>query len=704
MHLAPSAPDPSRRRTGIPLAVAALAVTTLALGVAAPANAAADDLLDENAIAPHAAPYGTFVDVYTANSSANTTPETNPAIGVLSGMLDLWQPGATWDTGRATDVGAAVLDANIARNVEVARTRTAADETAAWIFDRRHQSYSAIDGLGPAASAFREAMNAGTTIPDAIPADATTVRYDDAGNASGRWADPNSELGSVVALVDTVRGPSASSNPSKNFFSYKRPFRWVDDSIIVPALMPVRKPDSEAASDGGFPSGHTNAAYLASFALADAAPQYQDLLIANAAEIGDSRIVAGMHSSLDVIGGRVLATALAAASLNDPANAELRAAASAEAQGLIDTLPAPASTSTLDDADYDALAQRYRDRMTYGLPSTGVAGLPARVPAGAEVLLEHRLPYLDAEQRRWVLHSTAIDSGHAVLDDPEGWGRLNLFDASNGYGAFDTDVTVTMDAGSGGFAAADEWRNDIDGSGSLTKDGSGTLVLSGDNTYTGGTIVDDGIVQATSPTALGTGDLSVTGGSLVEATSGLAVGGDFTQAKDAALELSVENAAPALSIAGTATLGGTLRVGLPAEAPASPLRLIAYGARAADTTFDAVELTGAGAGFDGALDYRADGVYLVDVTAPGETPGTPAPGIPAPGIPAPGIPAPGASDTAAGGDSAAAIGTSAARPTTDRIARTGGEGSPVGLLIGGVLLVSAGGVVLLSRLRRLARR
>lgn len=31
----------------------------------------------------------------------------------------------------------------------------------------------------------------------------------------------------------------------------------------------------------------------------------------------------------------------------------------------------------------------------------------------------------------------------------EGWGRLNLFEASNGYGAFATDVTVDMDADNG---------------------------------------------------------------------------------------------------------------------------------------------------------------------------------------------------------------------------------------------------------------
>ncbi len=40
-----------------------------------------------------------------------------------------------------------------------------------------------------------------------------------------------------------------------------------------------------------------------------------------------------------------------------------------------------------------------------------------------------------------------------------------------------------MDAGQGGTSAFDTWRNDIAGQGSLTKAGSGTLVLTGANTY-----------------------------------------------------------------------------------------------------------------------------------------------------------------------------------------------------------------------------
>ena len=53
---------------------------------------------------------------------------------------------------------------------------------------------------------------------------------------------------------------------------------------------------------------------------------------------------------------------------------------------------------------------------------------------------------------------------------------MNLFEAASGYGAFVTDVTVNMDASKGGFNASDNWMNDIDGTGSLTKAGTGQWI------------------------------------------------------------------------------------------------------------------------------------------------------------------------------------------------------------------------------------
>ena len=71
------------------------------------------------------------------------------------------------------------------------------------------------------------------------------------------------------------------------------------------------------------------------------------------------------------------------------------------------------------------------------------------MPKGAEILLQTRFPYLSADQRRVVLKTTELPSGYPVMDDAEGWGRLNLFAAADGYGAFNGNVIVSMDASQG---------------------------------------------------------------------------------------------------------------------------------------------------------------------------------------------------------------------------------------------------------------
>jgi hypothetical protein len=191
--------------------------------------------------------------------------------------------------------------------------------------------------------------------------------------------------------------------------------------VIPPTLMAVRS--TTPASDGSFVSGHTNAGYLASFAMAYAMPSHFQSLLLNASSIGQDRIEAGMHTPLDVIGGRMLSTALSAAILSDPANSALKAAAYAQGQAFV-----TANSTTGDrfeDVDSLSLATHrkektlYTVRLSYALPDTGSRDAPAIVPKGAEVLLETRLPYLDTDQRRDVLRTTAIRSGNALLDDVE---------------------------------------------------------------------------------------------------------------------------------------------------------------------------------------------------------------------------------------------------------------------------------------------
>ncbi|BCN28791.1 acid phosphatase [Anaeromicropila herbilytica] len=557
-------------------------------------------------IEPHKASYGYYVDSYKNNSKDNMTPETNPALGVLSGFLKLWTPGSTWNNG--TKNNAIILDMNIDKSIAIAKSRTSTDEINAYLDDRRNQNYSVIDGLGPYTNLFKANTNAGTSIPDLIPTDATTKAYEDAGNAHGNWADEDTSLGSIVKLVNTLRGNAATTSPAKSYFQYPRPFRWSSDSILLPTLVPVKK--SDPSSDGGFPSGHTNAAYLASIALAYSVPERYQELLTRASELGNNRIVAGMHSCLDVIGGRVMATATAAAVLNDPDNKELKEAAYQAAR---DVLISQEANSDDNYSDYKTNKNKYTKRLTYGFKQTGDTTKPMVVPKGAEVLLETRLPYLDATARRYVLYTTGLPSGYPVLDDTEGWGRLNLFAAANGYGSFETDVTVTMDASKGGFNATDTWRNDISGSGKLTKKGTGTLKLTGNNSFIGGTVLEKGNLEANSTTALGKGDVIINNGKLIENTSkSLVIGDDFTQAKKGVLVLNIGSSKDILKITDVASFNGLLNINfVNGYVPSKDTAVITYGKLNKNSHFSSVKITGLPKNNNIKVIYKDHSVQLV---------------------------------------------------------------------------------------------
>jgi autotransporter-associated beta strand protein len=279
-----------------------------------------------------------------------------------------------------------------------------------------------------------------------------------------------------------------------------------------------------------------------------------------------------------VIGGRMLATALATGILNATQSrdgsgtymdmAELKADARAQGKAF-----AAANTTAIADrfsqytADTSAADKAkvalYTSRLTYGLPNTNPTGAAAAVPKGAEILLETRLPYMGAAERREVLRTTAIDSGFALTDDDEGYGRLNLMKAAGGYGRFDSNVTVSMNAANGGFDARDVWKNDISGTGGLTKKGTGELALTGNNTFTGDVQLDGGTLVGQSANAFGAGDIYNNAGTLVINHRGtLTVAGDYTQAAGSVLEAYISNDASydIFSVLGLVSLDGDLSI------------------------------------------------------------------------------------------------------------------------------------------------
>ncbi len=541
-----------------------------------------------------------FVDTAATNQRGDAryaTLSTNAGVRVLGGMLAIWKPvtelvdagqsapavdgfpavaASTWTgvpndgTNGGTIVNATVHNANIDYVVKATASRTPEQALLAYLDDRRGKGYSVTGGMGPLTDAWRSASRATTTIND-MPADATKVKYDDGGNNNGVGGAANAEFGKVVDLVNAMGG-NGSTEPAKRFYKYARPYRWSSAVQVVPQLEPAKS--TTPNTDGGFTSGHSAEAVRNAVAMAYVLPERYQELVGRGLELGESRIYAGMHSPLDVISGRVQAQAVAAANLI-AAGAATRAAAREQAQSTLmkltnttaSTFPAYAISGTPANdrfADYATSKANYLRRMTYGLPLIGSTTAPAVVPKGAEVLLETRLPYLSDAQRRVVLKTTAIGSGYPTLDDAEGWGRLNLFAAAEGYAVLTGNVVLNMDASKGGFNAADRWRNDISGTGKLVKQGTGALKLGGKNSFSGGVQVEGGTLEALSPTGFGIGDVYVAGGgTVVNNTAGtLALAKQYTQLTGATLDMRMGAVTHGhMSVAGAVTIGGgTLRI------------------------------------------------------------------------------------------------------------------------------------------------
>ena len=163
---------------------------------------------------------------------------------------------------------------------------------------------------------------------------------------------------------------------------------------------------------------------------------------------------------------------------------------------------------------------------------------------GALAVLMERFPYMSSSQTVSVLKTTAADmdengrvtDGRAkVIDKYFGWGKIDLENAIKGPAMFASaddvknmlaedvkqnlgddldnlantfgngDFTVNMGQGikydigttrerscDAAECSFDTWSNNIAGSGGLIKKGSGTLQLSGNNTYAGNTFINEG--------------------------------------------------------------------------------------------------------------------------------------------------------------------------------------------------------------------
>jgi fibronectin-binding autotransporter adhesin len=135
-------------------------------------------------------------------------------------------------------------------------------------------------------------------------------------------------------------------------------------------------------------------------------------------------------------------------------------------------------------------------------------------------------------------------------------------------GSIASSKTATLNPRGGTFLAdagtTSTLSGVISGPGSLTKDGPGEVILTGLNTYSGGTILSHGVLTVGGPQALGTGNMAVNGGILRADPQPINVKGNYTQTAGGTLQLQVAAPNPGqydtLTVGGNAALGGTLQL------------------------------------------------------------------------------------------------------------------------------------------------
>ncbi|HGE8299602.1 TPA: S8 family serine peptidase, partial [Serratia marcescens] len=212
---------------------------------------------------------------------------------------------------------------------------------------------------------------------------------------------------------------------------------------------------------------------------------------------------------------------------------------------------------------------------------------------GAVAVLLQRFPYMSSAQIADVLKTTATDMGAPGIDALYGWGMINLGKAINGPGMFYTvedipaefripDPTgvaygpaqfvanipglgAEVDAGTLHARKCDDiscelevYSNNISGHGGLTKEGMGTLVMTGANTYAGPTLVNQGRLavngSVTSAVSVQSGGTVAPGNSI--GTLNVAGNVSFEPGSRYAVEVGPNGQSDRIQSSGSATIGG----------------------------------------------------------------------------------------------------------------------------------------------------
>jgi len=222
-------------------------------------------------------------------------------------------------------------------------------------------------------------------------------------------------------------------------------------------------------------------------------------------------------------------------------------------------LAAPGDVVVLDK---DTIAST-TDPTYYIVQGTSLA---APQVSGAAALVWQAFPYFTNDLVRQTLLGTADPLGGSQPNSTFGYGELDVGKAVQGPAQFNWgDVNVSFDN------LTSTWSNDISGAGGLIKNGTGTLILAGNDSYSGGTQVLGGSLQATNMLpgnvtvgSVGTldavpgvsGSLANSGTVMVQGGN-TSVTGNYQQAGTGILSVSLGSE---LQVGGSAQLAGNLNI------------------------------------------------------------------------------------------------------------------------------------------------
>ena len=356
---------------------------------------------------------------------------------------DYWQaPVDSEHGGKVLDAAAMKLDEDLAVQINHLGSENLDDNG---LNDQRKRALIDSDLIGE------------ETMPDSL------------GPVLGKYMSEGFAQGKLNRISDLFKFNVASTFQSKRAAMHPRPYLNRSQSTLggtndlagLPATLDIKQSPSwlehipgysTLQKNSSYPSGHTTTAYSWGIALAGMIPELAPQIMARTSEAGNNRIVLGVHYPLDIMGGRIGASAQNGqywhnefASAIVPAARQLRDYLTERCQAdhhgdtladCIADLKANGSGGYSNDfldpvatepvKDQSSAVRVYTARMTYGFPQDkDEAGREFTAPRGAADVLRLAYPQLHADQRNAILKATALDSGYPLWESSGGWQRIN---------------------------------------------------------------------------------------------------------------------------------------------------------------------------------------------------------------------------------------------------------------------------------------